>query len=465
WREHHNLVIEDRHKEELLTDVTTVVLGFGILSTNNTDRYRSTGTWNVTAWSKSSAGYLPPQAMAYLLALWCAAREKPEERKTIAHHLEPNQRACFRAALEVIDNGDESVREHVTHSAPSRPIGVVHPDAFVPREPAPDEIAEPQYVAIEQRRDHPVYRTPKGGTLAHAYAGGTAGGVLGFFGGLAIFGEGPLTPALLSAAIGAILLAAFMIRRSRRDVCTACETDVVADVAVCRGCGGTIGRRVTASELRELRLEELEQRARSVEYDDCEDCQPERPCSIHRATEAIGSEPEVDHSEPDEPQVAKPSRARPILTATAAIAVIATLAFAWWRQNRVPVYFDNAVGRPLTIRVDGEQHPLPDRLSLVLKLPPANIDSYYTMARARSRPTTPSFANSHSRMPCSHRASSSTTRWVRASTSAIASSTPRSQPSANTTSSGWDSSDGSSNRSRTTCFATRHPRSTPVARR
>jgi hypothetical protein len=145
WRAHHRLVIDDREKEELLTDVSTVALGFGILSTNNTDRYRSSGTWSVTTWSVSAVGYLPPQAMAYILALWSAARGKTGERKRIERHLEPNQLSFFRAALDEIAELDKTPRQLLGIEGPPSIHAVVTPEAFTPREPSRDEIAEPEY--------------------------------------------------------------------------------------------------------------------------------------------------------------------------------------------------------------------------------------------------------------------------------------------------------------------------------
>ncbi|HVT04769.1 MAG TPA: hypothetical protein VHL58_15505, partial [Thermoanaerobaculia bacterium] len=69
----------------------------GILTTNNTDRYRASGNYRVTQWSTSAAGYLPPQSMAWLLALQIAVRDRRGERARVTQHLEPNQRAFFKA--------------------------------------------------------------------------------------------------------------------------------------------------------------------------------------------------------------------------------------------------------------------------------------------------------------------------------------------------------------------------------
>jgi tetratricopeptide (TPR) repeat protein len=361
WRAHHHLTIDDRDKEELLTDVTTVVLGFGILSTNNTDRYRTTGTWSVTAWSRSSAGYLPPPAMAYLLALWCTAREKDEQR-IIERHLEPNQRACFRAALNEIANSGESIREHFTRSAPSRPLGVVRPESFVPTDPRPDEIAEPVLVKREETA-RTVYRTPKGSTGTHLYVGTIAGFFVGFLIGVSI-SEDEMQGVWIGIA-AALVLDAFLLRRTRRHVCSHCATFLAKDIAVCPGCNGTIDRFVTARELQKIRLDEFDRRAaRDVDYDECDACEPERPCPKHMGTERIGPD-EPEPEEEDEPrsprEVTPPPRIGRAFAMVAALVLIATFGFAWWRQNHVAVYFDNVLNRPLVVSVDGTSFALDRR--------------------------------------------------------------------------------------------------------
>lgn len=82
--------------EERLTDLTTVYLGSGILTTNATQRFRSgqkgAGSW----YSRAQGGYLSMQSMSFLLAAQIVARGVPA--RSIARALSPNQRACFKAA-------------------------------------------------------------------------------------------------------------------------------------------------------------------------------------------------------------------------------------------------------------------------------------------------------------------------------------------------------------------------------
>lgn len=279
WRTYHQLIVDEREEEELLTDVTTIVLGFGILSTNNTDRYRSSGTWDTTSWSVSAVGYLPPQAMSYLLALWCAARGISGERKIIERHLEPNQLSFFRAALDEI----KSPRQLLGIFAPAQTQPSLNPRDFTPDTPFSDELQQPEYEeATKANHGKLVYRRAKGDADVHVVSGILAGFAFGaIVGGVLDYFE-TLQWAIAGGACAAVM-AVVMLYRSRLDVCSDCGTRAEENVAICSGCGGTLGRRVTLRELQRLREEELERNAeRDIEFVDCEFCQPEDPCPRHR---------------------------------------------------------------------------------------------------------------------------------------------------------------------------------------
>jgi hypothetical protein len=105
FRHHHELESTTRLIEEEHTDITTIYLGFGALTLNNTERYRTkaaaTGMVAGSSWSMARAGYLPMEAMAYLLAAQVRVREiGPKARRRIMDALAANQRACFEAAYE-----------------------------------------------------------------------------------------------------------------------------------------------------------------------------------------------------------------------------------------------------------------------------------------------------------------------------------------------------------------------------
>ncbi len=104
YRARHCLCVAQEDEEERLTDVTTVYLGFGILSTNNSFRYRSSldlvDGKSRTSMSTSSTGYLSAQAFSFLLAVQLAARRASFwTRRAVLKHLEPDQAAFARAAL------------------------------------------------------------------------------------------------------------------------------------------------------------------------------------------------------------------------------------------------------------------------------------------------------------------------------------------------------------------------------
>ena len=301
WRAHHRLVIDDRDEEEHLTDVTTIALGFGILSTNNTDRYRSSGDARVTTWSVSSVGYLPPQAMAYALALWSGARGKSEERRAIERYLENNQRSFYRAALEEI--AERAPAHELLGVAPMATAFVPRPEDFTPTDPHGDEIEEPEYEdPAEVNRGRMVYRKARGSPLTHAYLGALAGFLFGGIAGVTVWGES--SNAMTAALVCTVFATVLAIGQSRSSVCSDCGVKASDDRALCTGCGGTLGRRVTERELRRIREDELDARAAaSVPYEDCSACAPEQPCAAHRATHRLdrnGWEPETTRGGADD---------------------------------------------------------------------------------------------------------------------------------------------------------------------
>jgi hypothetical protein len=385
WRRHHHLVVEDREKEEPLTDVTTVALGFGILTTNNTDRYRSSGTWSMTAWSMSSAGYLSPQAMSWLLAVWCTARSVAGERRTIERHLEPNQQSYFRASLEELDRSDSGARE-LLRAAGRPPQRILHavPANFVPRDPSPDEIDEPEKPSPDPQvnRGTMVYQKARGEVTVTAFMAGLAAWFVAWIAALSI-DESSMTRALLVSLMVASVAAAIAGSRARRPACSACNTRLDQNPAICPGCGGTVGARVGARELRRIREEDLDRRAaRDVGYEECDACEPENPCPAHAPTFAIGvgSDEDLDRSSgaPLTIPVKGPGNSeRPVsgrfLKRFGAVFFIMagmTLALAFWRQNHVAVYIDNPLGSPVTLAIDGERFVVAGRPPVALSLKP-----------------------------------------------------------------------------------------------
>jgi hypothetical protein len=104
WRHVHGVVIPDRDEEELLTDLTTIYLGFGVFTLNNTHRWRTfteeRGARQFSGWKHETAGYLPSEHMAFAFAMQLLARRtRCWETWTVLRLLEPDQRSDVRRAL------------------------------------------------------------------------------------------------------------------------------------------------------------------------------------------------------------------------------------------------------------------------------------------------------------------------------------------------------------------------------
>ena len=285
WRAQHKLVADSRDREELLTDLSTIYLGFGVLTTNNTDRYRSSGGYGYTEWSTSSAGYLPPNAMSWLLALQLAARGDKREIADAEANLEPNQRASFRAAL----------KELAADASWLDALGLPPRDEWPPRraiervlvvEPEIDDVAtaEPEPVATDRNRGVSLPRFRQSQLFPLLFLGAAAGTFLGMFVVLALEHEPSYPTIRITLAVAIVATIVLLLGGTRRFVCgdRKCRTRVFARTPICPGCGATLGRIVRPREQRRLAAEELERRA-AEEYgsDDCAECEPEAPCRRH----------------------------------------------------------------------------------------------------------------------------------------------------------------------------------------
>lgn len=99
YRARHELTFFDPDEDELLTDLTTVYLGFGVLTANLTHRYRRRSTTT----EKKMGGYLTPVVMSFALAVQVVARDLPKaEVQRIARLLEAAQEGCFLEAHRIL---------------------------------------------------------------------------------------------------------------------------------------------------------------------------------------------------------------------------------------------------------------------------------------------------------------------------------------------------------------------------
>ena len=130
FRRAHRLEHRDRDHEEKLTDVTTVYLGFGVLTTAAAARSYSQQVGNTgMQWGHQRQGYLAPEAMSFLLATQLVLRGYDSRTvRWLGKHLPANQRAYVREAMQAIDRervadvlGYEAVPAMQASPAPAKP--------------------------------------------------------------------------------------------------------------------------------------------------------------------------------------------------------------------------------------------------------------------------------------------------------------------------------------------------------
>jgi hypothetical protein len=144
FRGHHGLCDPDPDREELLTDATTVYLGFGILTVNETWRFQTRSESG--ARRHPALGYLSPGSMAFLLAAQVIAQgARGGARRRVARLLETNQAQAFGAACRLLARDAPALRRRLGLPADVRPLER--------RAPAP--IPRPREAALEPREGGP----------------------------------------------------------------------------------------------------------------------------------------------------------------------------------------------------------------------------------------------------------------------------------------------------------------------
>jgi len=239
WRHSHRLAVEDRAQEERLTDATTVYLGFGLLTTNGAYAYRSlgevSGGYAITRWSHQRSGYLPPQAMSFLLAAQVLARKVGFwERRRLVSLLEPNQASFFRRAFRQLRQRSDLAKLLSTEPSPGsaeRRLELV---------PTASEGPSGTFREFAGRFNagRSVYRVKRSKALPYGFAGLVLGVAAGFglwwlYGGAAgLFG---------AIGVGAFAGGVFG-QRASSDHCSdpACATNLVRGAHECPRCGGAL---------------------------------------------------------------------------------------------------------------------------------------------------------------------------------------------------------------------------------
>jgi len=188
WRAWHGLTTEIEDEEELLTDLTTVFLGFGVLATNYSFRMRTRG-WSDgmmahTSWSTNRAGYLPPQAFAYLLAMQLLARGgDANEIAAVERHLEPDQLGYLRTALASLNRLPTRLQEALALRDGEVPSSAVPLEAILlplpPYEPMPEQ-EDTTALVTHEPYPYPVFRVACNESVRFFLIGSAAGLVSGF---------------------------------------------------------------------------------------------------------------------------------------------------------------------------------------------------------------------------------------------------------------------------------------------
>jgi hypothetical protein len=199
YRRHHRLEVDDPATEECLTDLTTVYLGLGVLTTAVSHRFSAEQAHErggvTVRTSHSRLGYLGVQAMAFALAAQLVARAASAgERRAIAKAMGGVPGDCLRAGLASL---------------------------------APEQVCSRLGLVVDRW------------TFRHAGHDGRRGLVAG-----AVLGAGPagLLVAQGDVGLAAVVLAGVTLvgaavgRRRRRDRCARCRATVAADSLRCRRC-------------------------------------------------------------------------------------------------------------------------------------------------------------------------------------------------------------------------------------
>ncbi len=161
YRHVHGLEVAHSDTEEQLTDLTTVYLGTGVLSTNGAYRYRSSSTGGGAfaghQWQHKRLGYLGHDSLAFLLAARCHLLDLDKrEVRRVADLLELTQRACFIEAMTYFDELDESLAHRLRLAPRDQWPPLESAEALVawdgsedPRAPS-DAPAAPVHSAVER---------------------------------------------------------------------------------------------------------------------------------------------------------------------------------------------------------------------------------------------------------------------------------------------------------------------------
>ncbi|OGQ90969.1 MAG: hypothetical protein A2289_00640 [Deltaproteobacteria bacterium RIFOXYA12_FULL_58_15] len=248
WREHHGLRLDDRELEEKLTDLTAVYLGFGVAVTNASFQYRASGVVMggtvIHQWKYSRAGYLPAQALGYLLAVQSRCRrEGMFDRRRLAANLEVTQRHFYKAAIKALPEDEELLRGELgiprwagDFHDQRRPVETARRQPLVATSTTVEWNTQDGPPKFNEGR--PVFRVP-----TKKLGGKTLLLIMGGFVLFIVVGVATKDLAVSMTAGLVAATAAFVFGpRVRYDQCAdvECEEIIPAGATICPRCGGTV---------------------------------------------------------------------------------------------------------------------------------------------------------------------------------------------------------------------------------
>ena len=252
WRAHHRLTVSDPVLEQRLTDVTSIYLGFGRLTTDASLRHAAERTGGFRLQRKTTRlGVLPPQAFAWLLAVQAMARDlDPRALRDIARGLQPNQAGFFKAALERLRERQPPIAEAL--DLPPRQQWGEGPSLSMLTAAFDDEGEGPE-ATEETRRDQdrgvlginegkPVFRVERSKAWRLAKMLALPVVLLGLLAGRMQMGiEVEMWKiGAAAAALGLLGLAVGRLLPDRRCSEPRCGTPLSSETTTCPRCGGTV---------------------------------------------------------------------------------------------------------------------------------------------------------------------------------------------------------------------------------
>jgi hypothetical protein len=235
YRFHHQLVVRDRDREEQLTDLTTIYLGFGVFTLTSSFQFK-TGHYGKTGerllYERQTRGYLMPGQLAFLLAAQLVARRAREGAllKTVVAALSENHAAAVREAVSEL-SAEEPELYHT--------LGLPAHDAWPPLHSL-DELLQPlppaQVRLLDKAKVHRErYEAGKIGFRVRSTRR-TLGTALGFAMGFSVAALMQLQLAFWPLTLGAGALGWLVGRNILAPKCSGCGHHVALEAERCAFC-------------------------------------------------------------------------------------------------------------------------------------------------------------------------------------------------------------------------------------